>query len=150
MEEQVHSLAEMRAVAERVLTRVTNAKSTDHATILGLQGDLGAGKTAFTKQLAALLGIRGTVKSPTFVLEQVYEIPTEEERKRGFGQLVHIDAYRMENDTELEHLNWAELSADPRNIIVVEWPERVGGKLPKDTWYIQFAFVDEETRKVTF
>lgn len=116
------------------------------ATIVALQGDLGAGKTTFVKAAAEALGVQKTVTSPTFVLEKVYKI-------KGFGSfthLIHIDAYRLENGDELLSLGWKEMISDPHNIIFIEWPERVAEVLPDIVRTMRFKFIDEMTRKITF
>lgn len=115
------------------------------ATIVALQGDLGSGKTTFVKAVAEAFGVQKTVTSPTFVIEKVYKI-------KGFGSfthLIHIDAYRLENGAELLTLGWKEMINDPRNIVFVEWPERVTEVLPDEVQTIRFTFVDETTRVLT-
>lgn len=114
------------------------------ATVLALRGDLGAGKTAFTKALARHLGIDEHVTSPTFVIMKKYPI-----ERGAFAQLVHIDAYRMHDGRELEMLGWPDLLKDAQNLIVIEWPERVDAVLPKDAITLSFSHVDETTREVS-
>lgn len=124
----------------------TGGKPVQSATVVALYGDLGAGKTTFVKAVAEIFGIQKTVTSPTFVLEKVYKI-------KGFGgftHLIHIDAYRLENGAELLTLGWEALLEDPHNLIFLEWPERVAETLPEESRRIQFRFIDETTRKITF
>lgn len=116
------------------------------ATIVALEGDLGSGKTTFVKAVAEALGIQKTVTSPTFVLEKVYKI----KQNGGFTHLIHIDAYRLENGEELLALGWKEIVRDPRNLIFIEWPERVAEVLPDGAQTIRFEPVDETIRKITF
>ena len=98
----------------------------DEALVVGLSGHLGAGKTAFSKIIASLLGVTDTVTSPTFVLMKLYDIdPT---LNYPWKRLVHIDAYRLERREELEALNFEQLVADVNNLILIEWPENVGLK----------------------
>ena len=114
------------------------------ATVVGLSGDLGSGKTAFVKGVARVLGIKNTVTSPTFVLEKIYQLPPQ----KAFSKLVHIDAYRLENKKELNALNWHEITQDSEALVLIEWPECVKGALPKDAMRIEFRFVDENTREI--
>lgn len=162
-----HSLEETQAIAQKVLD--TGAR------VIALQGDLGAGKTALTKCIATLLGITETVTSPTFVIMKKYtpppktadspqgEKPEQRELKanvssleggaealRGGGCLIHIDAYRIQSENELDVLNLHELVQDPKNLIIIEWPEQTMKLLPRDTLIVQCDFVDEMTRKYTF
>lgn len=135
----------LEETADFALSLVKNLKPRDSgATIFGLSGDLGSGKTTFTKEVASLLGIKKEeVTSPTFVIEKIYAI-----NHPGFSHLIHIDAYRLEKADELLHLGWQEIIADPKNLIFVEWPERVKSVLPKQTQTVFFEFVDENTRTI--
>ncbi len=111
----------------------------ERATLVTLSGDLGAGKTTFVQGIAAVLGITETVTSPTFVIENVYAL-TDQKWKR----LIHIDAYRLEKGSELEHLGWNEIVADPENLILLEWPEKVAEIIPEDAIKLRFDFDGEE------
>ncbi len=119
--------------------------------VLALYGDLGAGKTAFVQGLAKAIGIEETITSPTFVLMKRYPIEIGNLKlETGITQLVHIDAYRFERANELVSLRWEELLKEPRNLIALEWPERVAAALPPDTTIpLHFRFVDETTREIT-
>lgn len=113
------------------------------ATVLALSGELGAGKTAFTKALAASLGVREEVTSPTFVIVRTYPL-MRDFVNRSFERLVHIDAYRLKSAEELSLLGWRELADDPGNLIVVEWPERVASLIPEEAVRIRFDIEGEE------
>lgn len=135
------SLDDTRNFAEDFLQTLSKQKT---ANVVALSGDLGSGKTAFTKELASILGVPiHEVTSPTFVIEKIYRITHP-----FFTHLIHIDAYRLEKESELSKLGWADISADPNNLILVEWPEMVKGLIPKDAHEILFEFVDESTRKL--
>ncbi|MEX0652195.1 MAG: tRNA (adenosine(37)-N6)-threonylcarbamoyltransferase complex ATPase subunit type 1 TsaE [Candidatus Paceibacterota bacterium] len=129
--------AELNTEAENFLESLSPQKT---ATVVGLYGDLGAGKTTFTKALARALGVDETVTSPTFVLEKIYSLANQKQA-RGFSQLVHIDAYRLEESKELKQLNWNTYIVDPKNIIVVEWADRVAEFLPEDIKKVTLAVV---------
>jgi len=133
------SLEETREVAENL---VRDLDLGERATVLALQGDLGAGKTAFSQFVGETLGVRG-MNSPTFVIEKIYPIDY-----RGFKHLIHIDAYRLEKGEELLHLGWREICKEKENLILIEWPERVGEIVPQDAMQINFKFVDENTREI--
>ena len=72
-----------------------------HARVVALMGDLGAGKTTYAKAFANALGVNDHVTSPTFVIEKRYPL-----HNQNFSQLIHIDAYRLENADELRKLDW--------------------------------------------
>ena len=66
-----------------------------------------------------------------------------------YANLVHIDAYRLKDHIELEKLGIKNLVANPCNIILIEWADRVREILPEDTIYIQMDHIDEKTRKIS-
>lgn len=103
------------------------------ATVIALQGDLGAGKTYFVQNFGKILGVREHITSPTFVIMNIYKVDWQ-----GFKKLIHIDAYRLEKEEELLNLGWNELIADGANIIFIEWPERVENLIPKGSKRIHF------------
>ncbi len=91
--------------------------------VIALNGELGAGKTTFTRGLGEALGVRGAVTSPTFVLARTHP------RADGGAPLVHVDAYRLGSALELD-----DLDIDfERSIVVVEWAEGMLDGIT-DTW----------------
>ncbi len=142
------SLEETAGFAALFLKEVLPEKSgSSKAVVVALSGDLGSGKTAFVQLVAKLFGIEETVISPTFIIEKIYRLKPGG-LARGFERFIHIDAYRLEKKEELKHLGWEELSADPKNIIFIEWPEKVGEAIPKDAIRLAFTFIDQTTREI--
>lgn len=92
--------------------------------VVGLIGDLGAGKTTFVQSLAAALGVKASVKSPTFILLQVFETGAVA-KKRGVAQLCHVDAYRLKSWEELQTIGFEEFAGNAATATVVEWADRV-------------------------
>lgn len=135
------SLAETEKTAQEF---ISSLKPQDAATVIGLSGDLGSGKTTFTQAAARILGVTETVTSPTFVIEKIYKLTGQ-----NFDHLIHIDAYRLEKGEELINLGWKEIIGNPKNLILLEWPEKVQNILPKDIRMLQFKFIDEMTREIT-
>ncbi len=146
------SLQETHDLAKQLVDALVGGSATDtrgQALVLALEGDLGAGKTAFVQGLAKALGVEERITSPTFVLMKKYEIEAGNWKlETGIKQLVHIDAYRFESADEMAPLRWQELLADPGNLIALEWPERVPGSLPGDALKLEFTFIDESTREI--
>ena len=116
----------------------------ESATILALSGDLGAGKTTFAQGIARALGVEEQVTSPTFVIEKIYQL-----QNQTFTRLIHIDAYRLTDPHELEVLGWKEIIADPANLILIEWPEKVAGLIPADAINISFKEYGD-SREITY
>ena len=150
MKAMTRSLKDTRALAKRFIDLVATKGDRKKALVVGLSGDLGSGKTAFTKAIAEELGIKDTVISPTFILERIYKIPPKSALAGQFKHLVHIDAYRLEGVEELAHLGWGEVVRDPQNLIFIEWPDRVADALPKDMMKIRFTFINERTREIAW
>lgn len=137
------STAETHTFAENFLRDLVPNK--DGATVLCLSGDLGAGKTAFAKELGSLLGInKDEITSPTFVIEKIYKITHPH-----FTHFIHIDAYRLEKGSELLSLGWEEIIADTNNLICIEWPEKVKEIIPQSAITLSLKFIDENTREIT-
>jgi tRNA threonylcarbamoyladenosine biosynthesis protein TsaE len=143
-----HSIKETQNLAKDFLNTI---KKGETAVVVGLRGNLGSGKTTFTKAVAEHLGLKQTVTSPTFVIEKIYQLcpMSDMGQERSFKYLIHIDAYRLEKGDELLTLGWKETSKDPDNLIFIEWPENVLSVLPKDIRYIDFKFINETTREIT-
>ena len=135
---------ELPEIVKEILGGISSRET---AVVLALSGDLGAGKTTFSQSVARALGVRENVISPTFVIMKSYEF-TGGKNLKGFSRLVHIDAYRLDSDTELLKLGWNELIADPQNLILVEWPEKVAEIIPKNAHKISLSHVSESTRQI--
>ncbi len=115
------------------------------ATLITLSGELGAGKTSFVQGVAASLGVVGSVTSPTFVLEKVYEL-----RGQPFSKLIHIDAYRLVSGDELRALGFDELMGDAGNLVLLEWPEKVSDLLPAPAHRITLTVPETGGRSITY
>jgi len=140
MKQFSHSIEKTKEMAGNF---VGSLKVGEKALVVGLVGDLGAGKTAFSQAVGATLGVEEAMQSPTFLIEKIYEL-----KDRPWKHLIHIDAYRLEKESELISLGWNEIIASPENIILVEWADKIKNILPADTQTIHFSFVDETTREI--
>ncbi|OQA05830.1 MAG: tRNA threonylcarbamoyladenosine biosynthesis protein TsaE [Firmicutes bacterium ADurb.Bin373] len=149
MKKTVKSLAELEKLAGDFLKKL---KKGDQATLVLLSGDLGSGKTAFTQMVAKTLGVRNKVTSPTFVIQKKYDLPSGKlgEISTGYKQLIHIDAYRLSGGRDLLALDWVEIMDDPDNLILLEWPEKVEDIIPTGAQEINFKFIDDSAREITF
>ena len=107
--------------------------------LITLSGDLGAGKTTFTKALGKALGVKGTINSPTFTILKSYEMD------EGW-MLHHVDAYRFEGITQ-------ELGIEEcfdEGVCVIEWPDYIQHALPKERLEISIQNGEEEERLFRF
>jgi len=130
-------LSALPQLAAEVLKKL---KTKNTATVVALSGDLGAGKTTFVQALGKELGVTETMQSPTYVLMKKYEI----KKALPFKTLVHIDAYRLNNAEEFAALKPEQFLSDPKALVVVEWPERVGAALPKADLTLNFSSLAAE------
>jgi len=143
---QTNSLQEFQTQAKEFTRSLVPSKV--GATVVALSGELGAGKTTFTKEVAEVLGVVGDITSPTFVIEKVYGLPRAQ--SRGFARLIHIDAYRLTSEQELEVLGWREIVSAPENLILLEWPEHVAEIVPKEAIRIRLKVLGEDSREITY
>jgi len=132
--------------AKEILLSRTSQKT---AVVLGLQGNLGGGKTTFLQGLAKGLGIKEKILSPTFVVLKHFKIT-----KARFTDFYHIDCYRLEKAKDILELDFKKIISNPKNIVAVEWPEKIypsGHKkkaLPKNIIKIEFKFIDKNKREI--
>lgn len=99
--------------------------------IVALSGPLGAGKTTFVQALAREFGIQRLPQSPTFALMRTYPIPARTRHAVSLRRLIHVDAYRIEQEADFLVLDLDEELADGGSVLVIEWPEHVPGWLKK-------------------
>ena len=135
---------ETQKIASELVQKLLKSKPQKHAIVIALEGELGAGKTTFVKSFAKHLGISSHITSPTFVLMKHYPI-----KKSDFKLLIHIDAYRLKDHKDLIPLSIKELVANPENIILIEWSERVKQILPAKCFTIHIDHTGENQRKIT-
>jgi tRNA threonylcarbamoyladenosine biosynthesis protein TsaE len=114
--------------------------------IIGLIGELGAGKTVFTKGLAKGLGIKKHITSPTFILMNVYEVRNKKSEVKNF---VHIDAYRINKPEELNAIGIQDYFNRDDCIVVIEWADKIKKILPKRTRFIKLQHQEKKQRLIT-
>ena len=114
----------------------------DGACIVGLKGQLGAGKTTFVQEVAKVLGVSTSVTSPTFVIAQRYPVTHPH-----FQELIHIDAYRLSPEDK-DTIGWREYAKNPKALVLVEWPERLKW-FPESAPQLSFEVSGEESREIS-
>lgn len=115
----------------------------EEATIFGLKGELGGGKTTFIQGFAQGLGIKEKILSPTFVIMKKFKL-----KNNNFSHFHHIDAYRLKDPEELLDIGFKNIINNPKNIVVIEWADKIKKILPKTTTWIHFKFINEEKRRI--
>lgn len=118
------------------------ARAVEKGAVISLVGDLGAGKTTFTKGVARGLGIMDNVTSPTFTI--LNEYVGEEKR------LYHFDFYRIEDESELVELGFEDYFPSTDGLTIVEWVEKAPSVLPKQYYQITFEKIDDDKRRIVF
>lgn len=137
------------------------AKKMRGGEVICLSGELGAGKTTFTQGFLKELGAKGPYTSPTFLIMKQYKLGTRnakrvtqnaEHKMRSTIHVVryayHVDAYRVD-EKDVLNLGWEEIIADKKNVVIVEWAERIEKIIPKKAIQIKFEWVNEDERRIT-
>lgn len=105
--------------------------------VVTLSGDLGAGKSTFARGVLRALGAQGHIKSPSYTLLELYELPAV--------TVVHLDLYRLQDPDELENLGLSDYHRSGF-LWLVEWPEKAGGRLPAADLGFVFTITDQGHR----
>lgn len=121
---------ETKSIAEKL------ARKLKSGAVLALIGDLGGGKTTFAQGFAKGLGIKEKILSPTFVI------------MKKFNNFYHIDCYRLKNERDLLDLGFKDILKDKKNVVLIEWPERIKKILPKRTIKVSFKFLNDKEREI--
>lgn len=137
------SVEETQKLAKKILPSLKNKN------LICLYGSLGSGKTTFVQGLAQALGIKRKVISPTFVLLRSYTIKNSHSSATTFQSLIHIDCYRVSSEKDIRSIDLIELLSDPKNLIIIEWAEKIKKILPKERIDIKFKHINENKRKIT-
>ncbi|MBQ9503146.1 MAG: tRNA (adenosine(37)-N6)-threonylcarbamoyltransferase complex ATPase subunit type 1 TsaE [Lentisphaeria bacterium] len=118
------------------------ARNLAAGSIVLLRGDLGAGKTVFSRGFARGLGVTEVVSSPTYTIVQEYELP-------GGGRLYHLDLYRIPGVDAALAFGVDEFLDDPRGIALVEWPDRIEGILSRNAVNVRLEHLSDSERRIT-
>lgn len=132
---ETHSPAQTQALAESL------ARQLQPDDVLIMLGDMGAGKSEFTRGLARGLGVTGYVTSPTFTIMQLHD--------SGRLPLYHFDWYRLSDPEELYELSMDEY-LHAGGVAVVEWPSRAEEAVPECYLEVSLEPIGEEMRRITF
>lgn len=122
-------------LAEKIATKFKGGE------IIGLIGELGAGKTTFTKAIAKTLKIKKNITSPTFVLMKIYPVKLTGSKIKT---LIHVDAYRLKTAEDLTAIGAQDYLGRPDTVAFIEWADRIKKILPKQTKYISIISKEDE------
>ena len=135
----------MQRAAEDFAKRLLARPSLDCATVVGLMGDLGSGKTTFAGGFARALGIKKRMLSPTFIVFRryaLYDLP--------FKNFYHVDVYRIHDINEAHALGFVDILSDSRNIVLIEWADKVKKILPKNTVWLQLKHGEQSNERLLY
>lgn len=118
------------------------AKNLKGGEVVALMGNLGAGKTIFTKGLARGLGVKKIITSPTFILMKAYKIKHDK-----IENFIHVDAYRLKNERDLREIGLIDWLGKENSVVVIEWAEKVKKILPKTTTWVKIKSGKGETER---
>jgi len=138
-----NSAKKTKELGEKFAERVLDTVNEKTAIVLGLQGNLGGGKTTFLQGFAEGLGVKEKILSPTFVILKRFEVPGFR-----FKDFYHIDCYRLKNEKDILELGFKDIISDSRNIVAIEWPEKIKKALPRNAILINFKFIDKNKRAI--
>ncbi len=142
--------SQTKKLGEILAKEILKTPPREKAFVVGLEGDLGGGKTTFLQGFARGLGTKQRITSPTFVILRKYKISrfhrgfstkSEQDTKHKIQNFYHIDCYRLKKPKEILDLGLKKIISSPQNILAIEWAERIRKILPKDSLTVKFEFV---------
>lgn len=156
-------------LAKEILAQGPKSPLAGGAVVLVLHGDLGGGKTTFLQGFTKGLGIKEKILSPTFVIMKCFQLPslrvppsagrsnlkiqiasspeTPRNDDSSFNNFYHIDCYRINKPEEILELGLKKIISNSKNIVAIEWPERIKKVLPKNALKIKFKLTCLESRR---
>ncbi|MBI2464606.1 threonylcarbamoyl-AMP synthase [Candidatus Shapirobacteria bacterium] len=154
-EKETEDIAEF--LYKKFKSKIQNPKSKSKPLVFGLSGDLGCGKTVFSRKVGHLIGVKEKITSPTFVIINEYDLGNNKGQMTNDKQkkFVHMDLYRLGNKYEFEEINFLEQFTEG-TVACVEWVENMGEeymKRLKETCVyvpVNFRYIDEKTREICF
>jgi tRNA threonylcarbamoyladenosine biosynthesis protein TsaE len=131
------------AAAQATAERLAGALLPSPDATIELHGPLGAGKTTFVRLLLRVLGVRGRIKSPSYAVMEVYDLPAS----AGGGLASHFDFYRFGDPREWEDAGFRDVFAAP-GLKLCEWPEKAAGQLPPPDLQLFIELMPDDGRRV--
>jgi tRNA threonylcarbamoyladenosine biosynthesis protein TsaE len=132
------SAKETQKIAYSLAKEILKMPPRKKAMVLALAGNLGSGKTTFLQGFARGLGVKEKILSPTFIIMRI------------FKNFYHIDCYRIQKPKDILDLGFKKIINDPKNIVAIEWADRIKHLLPKNRILIQFNSAGKNEREIVF
>jgi tRNA threonylcarbamoyl adenosine modification protein YjeE len=139
-----NNFSETKELGEKIASELFNCPNKEKtALIIGLKGDLGAGKTTFVQGFALGLGIKKRILSPTFIIFNKYKL-----KSNNFDNFYHFDCYRIENYEEMNSIEFEKIILNPKNMVIIEWPEKIKKIVPKNVKILKFRILKKGKREI--
>ncbi|MCK9393699.1 MAG: tRNA (adenosine(37)-N6)-threonylcarbamoyltransferase complex ATPase subunit type 1 TsaE [Candidatus Paceibacterota bacterium] len=140
---EVFGFKETEELGVKMAQEFSCGETSESALVITLEGELGAGKTTFLKGFARGLGVKQNIQSPTFIIMNRYSL-----KGKKYKNFFHLDCYRIENEKEMDCLEFENIKNNKENIICIEWGSKIEKILPKKKINIVFEVISEEKRKI--
>ncbi len=144
---------ETRHIAEEFARELCAETNMCH--VVSLEGEPGAGKTTFMQGVGKGLCIKQQMTSPTFIIFRVFDLPRGSSaslrglKKCIYKRLYHFDCYRLKSYEDLRALDFEEIIANSKNLVIIEWGDMIKEHLPKDHIQIKFKGLSKDSREIT-
>jgi len=139
-----NNVKETQKIGQKIGQIIKNISlNLDTAFVISLEGDLGGGKTSFMQGFAKGLNLNQKILSPTFIICRQYDLSVA-----SFESLYHCDYYRLDQE-ENKEVGFDSFFANPQNLVVVEWGDKIKSILPEKRLTIKFDFKGKEKRVIT-
>lgn len=148
MKKILKSSRETKSFAAFLAEKLIRSKIRKNALIISLIGNLGAGKTTFIQGFAKKFHVKHRVVSPSFLIFRRYSLPKSIYKKSGFRSLYHVDLYRIHKKNELDVLAFKKIMAEPHNIILIEWADKIPAIVRKSSLRLTFAYGAGENERI--
>ncbi len=132
----INNIEDTNRVAKDLISKLKDNK------VIALFGNLGSGKTTFTKALAKELGVKDNITSPTFVLMKIYDT-----NNKSIKKLIHVDCYRLEDKEDLSNIGLEDYLEEDNALVVIEWAEKINN-LPINTIKVRIDNKGDNKREI--
>ncbi len=137
---------ETKKIGREIAKKIIRSPLKEKAIVVAMEGELGGGKTTLLQGFGKELGIKERMTSPTFVILKKFQL--DNLAVKQFNNFYHIDCYRIQNIGELIDLNLEKIISNPRNIVAIEWADRIKKIIPKSALWLKFEFIDKRKRRI--